>query len=358
MSERTSAVTGAAPAPGLDPGAEEGAGRVARLERQCARLANELANVARDADRRDREYQDRIVALLRRVDECENELREKDAALASAKLAHEVLRASLQDGGQEGRTGTAVWRRELRRSEEQIERLKLRLAERGRALVIAREQLEALHRARAQLTDALAERNRQVTQLLAQVTLGEVRQSFGVEFQSGLAQLVQRDPAVATGENAPAGWSSTTLDEPTMVLATAPDAGVRDASPALRGAQSTSGPAAEPARTAGPAKAGGVRLRRYLLPVRPESDPVFELTGPRSYVGRGIEADVCLAHPTISRLHGVLYWIGGATIVEDARSVNGVFVNGNRVHQAVLKDGDEVTFGNVAFCFRVAVSDS
>jgi hypothetical protein len=358
MNERMSAAAGAAPAPGLDPGAEEGAGRIARLERQCARLANELANVARDADRRDREYQDRIVALLRRVDECESELREKDAALASAMLAHDGLRARLQDGGREGAAGTAAWRRELRHSDEQIERLKLRLAERGRALVIAREQLEALHRERARLLDALAERNRQVTQLLAQVTLGEVRQGFGVEFQSGLAQLVRRDPAVATGENAPAGWSSTMQDENTVVLESAPDTGTRDASASLRGAASASRPAAEPARSSGPAKAGSVRLRRYLLPVRPESDPVFELTGPRSYVGRGVEADVCLAHPTISRLHGVLYWIGGATIVEDARSANGVFVNGNRVHQAVLKDGDEVIFGNVAFCFRVAVSDS
>jgi pSer/pThr/pTyr-binding forkhead associated (FHA) protein len=87
-------------------------------------------------------------------------------------------------------------------------------------------------------------------------------------------------------------------------------------------------------------------------------DPPFELTGPRSYVGRGIEADVCLAHPTVSRLHGVLYRVGGSTIVEDARSSNGVFVNRERVQQAVLKDGDIVSFGNVAFWFRVTVSDS
>jgi len=110
--------------------------------------------------------------------------------------------------------------------------------------------------------------------------------------------------------------------------------------------------------TAARARAGSIRLRRYLLPVKADIHPVFELTGPRSYVGRGPEADVSIGHKTISRLHGVMYWIGGATIVEDARSTNGVFVNDQRVQQAVLKDGDVVAFGNVAFHFRVAVSDA
>jgi pSer/pThr/pTyr-binding forkhead associated (FHA) protein len=99
-------------------------------------------------------------------------------------------------------------------------------------------------------------------------------------------------------------------------------------------------------------------LRRYLLPLKPDAHQVFELSGPRSYVGRNFEANVCISQPTISRLHAVLYWIGGATIVEDARSSNGVFVNRKRVQQSVLIDGDVVAFGNVEYQFRVSVSDS
>jgi pSer/pThr/pTyr-binding forkhead associated (FHA) protein len=45
--------------------------------------------------------------------------------------------------------------------------------------------------------------------------------------------------------------------------------------------------------------------------------------------------------------------VGGALIVEDARSTHGVYVNGRRVQQAVLKDGDVVAFGDVAFSLRV-----
>lgn len=93
------------------------------------------------------------------------------------------------------------------------------------------------------------------------------------------------------------------------------------------------------------------------MPVRTGRGEAFELTGPRSYVGRGIAADVCLDQPTVSRLHSVLYLVGGATLVEDARSANGVYVNGQRVQQAVLKDGDLLAFGNLEFRFLVAISD-
>ena len=54
----------------------------------------------------------------------------------------------------------------------------------------------------------------------------------------------------------------------------------------------------------------------------------------------------------------MLFCIGGATIVEDARSTNGIFVNGRRVEQFVLKDGDVVAFGTVEFRFRVAMPEA
>ncbi len=97
----------------------------------------------------------------------------------------------------------------------------------------------------------------------------------------------------------------------------------------------------------------GARLCRQLILQRERDVAIWNLPDDRCYVGRGIEADIRLDHHTVSRLHGVLYCVGGAMIVEDARSTHGVFVNANRVQQAVLKDGDLVAFGEVAFSLRV-----
>lgn len=94
------------------------------------------------------------------------------------------------------------------------------------------------------------------------------------------------------------------------------------------------------------------RVRRQLISIGSRVGE-WSLNGDRSTVGRGMEADIRLDDPTVSRLHGVLYCEGGALIVEDARSAHGVFVNGERVQQAVLKDGDVIAFGDVAFSLRV-----
>jgi len=100
-------------------------------------------------------------------------------------------------------------------------------------------------------------------------------------------------------------------------------------------------------------RGGHPRLHRQLVPHREGGSRSWSLRGDRSYVGRGIEADIRLEDPTVSRLHGVLYCVGGALIVEDARSAHGIYVNGDRIQQAVLKDGDVIAFGDVAFSLRV-----
>ena len=97
----------------------------------------------------------------------------------------------------------------------------------------------------------------------------------------------------------------------------------------------------------------GAALRRYLISLDPDANDVFELSRPRSYVGRGAEADLRINDATVSRLHGVVYLVGGATMVEDACSTNGLSVNREQVRQAVLKDGDTVTFGSARFQFRL-----
>jgi hypothetical protein len=335
------------------PPTDESASRIAKLEQQCTRLAHELSSVACDADRRDREHRVQIDALVRRLHECESELSEREGRLVAVTQAYEGLRSQVEQGGVPASAAAVVYRREVRRHAELADSLRTRFGERGHALELAREQIAVLHAERARLMDALEERGRQVAQLLAQLTRGEAREGFGMDFRSGLGQLIERDPVVATGEDASGSWTSSDINEHTIVLDPEPAPAPAPAAAAVNEAPCNRGRAIDRRQ----ARARGPRLRRYLMPMEPETDSPFELTGPRSYVGRGVEADVCLGHPTISRLHGVLYCIGGSTIVEDARSSNGTFVNRERVQQATLKDGDIVSFGNVAFRFRVAISD-
>ena len=69
-------------------------------------------------------------------------------------------------------------------------------------------------------------------------------------------------------------------------------------------------------------------------------------------VGRSLSADLRFDDPTVSRRHALVYRDpeGGARILDD-RSLNGVFVNGERVELAELDDGDEIAVGrfNVFF---------
>ena len=337
----------------LDNSVEVRSARVEGLEQECSRLLSQLSKARQDAERRSREYEDRIASLLSHINEREYELLEKDSKIASLTLAQEGPGETLAEdpGPTEGLVVGVVAAHHHR--EDIVDSLKQRLAERGRALAVLRGELAELQRENERLADALAERGQQVAQLLGQVTRAEVSRDFRMDFRSGLRRLFRLDPAVATGGDDFQSWDWQAEEQPTIVLEE-PSAPNPDDSP-----QVTSRATADEARAnEQEAKAAAVKLRRYLLPLKPDVDPVFELSGPRIYVGRGIEADVCISHPTISRLHGVFYFIGGATMVEDARSSNGIFVNRKRVQQAVLRDGDVVSFGNVAFHFRVSVSDS
>jgi len=337
----------------------------AKLEKQCLRLEEELARARKDSDERIRQQEDRIASLLKHLSELEHELCEKDSRTASRTLAHDGLnQKDCRDPGPT--TGIAVGFIEgHRHGGDAVESLKARLRERGQALQVLREELEAVNQERAQLARALEERGQQVAQLLEQLTRSEVGRGFGMEFRSGLRGLFQRSPGVATGGGDGPEWDAAVDGERTIVLdpSAAPsgdvvDRGTNGSVPSERG-ESDAAPAVRGAQDAPPpARPSGIKLRRYLLPLKPNSGPVFELSGPRSYVGRGLVADVCISHPTISRLHAALYWVGGATMLEDARSSNGVFVNRRRIQQAVLKDGDVVAFGNVEFSFRIAVSDT
>jgi hypothetical protein len=65
-------------------------------------------------------------------------------------------------------------------------------------------------------------------------------------------------------------------------------------------------------------------------------------------VGRSPAADLVIDDASVSRRHAVVIRRDDRTVILDDRSRNGVVVNGARVQDAVLRDGDEIALGNVA----------
>ena len=71
--------------------------------------------------------------------------------------------------------------------------------------------------------------------------------------------------------------------------------------------------------------------------------------GPRS-----LAADVRFDDPTVSRRHALIVRQADGVRVLDDRSLNGVFVNGERVEWRVLRDGDEIVVGRYRLNFLEA----
>ena len=68
-------------------------------------------------------------------------------------------------------------------------------------------------------------------------------------------------------------------------------------------------------------------------------------------IGRSLAADVRFDDATVSRRHAlVVSQAGGVRVLAD-RSLNGVYVNGERVEWAPLSDGDEITIGRHSIFF-------
>ena len=74
-------------------------------------------------------------------------------------------------------------------------------------------------------------------------------------------------------------------------------------------------------------------------------------------VGRSLAADVRLDDPTISRRHALLVRGPDGVRVMDDRSLNGVFVNGERVEWRTLAHGDEIIVGRYRLHYVALTSE-
>lgn len=77
----------------------------------------------------------------------------------------------------------------------------------------------------------------------------------------------------------------------------------------------------------------------------------FMLRQGRQTVGRRGDNDIVIDDPSVSASHAWLMSHPGHYAVMNTLSTNGTFVNGKRVHEAALKHGDRVRFGQAEFVF-------
>ncbi len=66
-------------------------------------------------------------------------------------------------------------------------------------------------------------------------------------------------------------------------------------------------------------------------------------------IGRGREATLTLPHPLVSRKHCEIFESDGYLVVRDMGSLNGTFINNERITEAALPPGDLLTIGTVTF---------
>lgn len=88
----------------------------------------------------------------------------------------------------------------------------------------------------------------------------------------------------------------------------------------------------------------------------PNAGARFLLDNAEVTSGRGPDSDIFLDDVTVSRKHAVFSWEDDRFVIRDVGSLNGTYVNRQRVEEAALQDHDEVQIGKFRLVFRQARS--
>ena len=99
--------------------------------------------------------------------------------------------------------------------------------------------------------------------------------------------------------------------------------------------------------------AGLVNGSAVLLVKRgPDAGARFVLDAEVTRVGRHPESEIFLDDITVSRRHAEFSRRGATFLLRDVGSLNGTYVNRERVEETSLADGDEVQIGKFKLVFR------
>jgi ABC transport system ATP-binding/permease protein len=94
--------------------------------------------------------------------------------------------------------------------------------------------------------------------------------------------------------------------------------------------------------------AGDISLVGVLAPRK------LALLPTETVIGRGTQASIQIESSLLSRRHVAFRRSGPDVTCADLDSQNGVYVNGVKVHSALLHDGDTLQIGDVVLVFREA----
>ena len=83
----------------------------------------------------------------------------------------------------------------------------------------------------------------------------------------------------------------------------------------------------------------------------------FTLDAPITRAGRHPESDIFLDDITVSRRHAEFLTTEQVTTVRDVGSLNGTYVNRERIDEARLSSGDEVQIGKFKLLYLVATGE-
>jgi len=85
----------------------------------------------------------------------------------------------------------------------------------------------------------------------------------------------------------------------------------------------------------------------------PNAGARFLLDRDTTIAGRHPDSDIFLDDITVSRQHAQFHRVPGGFTIVDSGSLNGVYVNSQRVHNTQLTNGDEVQIGKFRMAFHV-----
>jgi predicted component of type VI protein secretion system len=83
-----------------------------------------------------------------------------------------------------------------------------------------------------------------------------------------------------------------------------------------------------------------------------QEQKTYQLDKPRLVVGREASCDVHIDNLGISRNHCAFVNKGEAFVVQDLNSSNGTYVNGQKITERFLNDGDEIIIGKYTLKFK------
>lgn len=83
----------------------------------------------------------------------------------------------------------------------------------------------------------------------------------------------------------------------------------------------------------------------------PDAGERFVLLKDETTLGRDPQSDIFLNDITVSRKHARVDRAGGGVTLTDVGSLNGTYVNGERVDEVDLRNGDEIQIGKFKMVF-------